>query len=629
MPAFNNKRLIPAANAARLAGDLQQALQLYLQATAAQPRLASAYRFTIERLQKQLAVADQSFSSPTLALLTAQASAAASKLPPLCTSGVPLVSVLMTTHNVASYVEASITSVLAQSWRQLQLIVVDDASCDGTWELLQRLIKSDGRIRISRLNTNLGTYFAKNVALSLAEGRYIFFQDGDDLSHPERLRLGMHHLDKPGVLAVQGSYARIEFPTTRVLPINGLLHKRGLITLGLRREIFDTIGVFNCTTKASDDEFFHRLQALVAAGAGTIVPLEIPTYYASVRHGSLFADMLANDPIVSGSITQQPSPSRAAYVGDFRSKHAELGLAGFKEFFSFPTLRDHLPVAEDLTLLPNPAEPVILSLCSIPERAELLQQVLTGLAPQVDCIHLYLDRYPDIPAFLEPWRSKLQVVLSHQLPGLRDNGKFLPLAQLAESPSWLITADDDISYPPDYVAALLKRLEHYGRQVVIGVHGVLLPEHAEGYFSSRYRKVYHFRRGLEADALVNVIGTGTMACHTSILKGLCLTHFQQPGMADLYIAGWCRQRNIPLVSISRHEGWLKDLGYPSLLSLFAAFRQDDSSQAVIVRTHQPWGYSAIHNAISAASTRARELDPESQVPERLEALMPLLWPCLW
>jgi glycosyltransferase involved in cell wall biosynthesis len=621
-------RLIPAANAARQAGDLHRALQLYQQATAAQPQLASAYRFTIERLQQQLAESGQPLPPPTLSLLTARATAAAAQLPPLPPSAGPLVSVLMTAHNVAPYLEAAITSVLAQSWHQIQLIVVDDASTDGTWVLLQRLARSDGRLSIRRLNANLGTYYAKNLALSLAEGRFVFFQDGDDLSHPERLRLGMQQLLQPGVLAVQGAYARVEFPSTRVLPVNGLLHKLGLITLGLRREVFDAIGVFNCTTKASDDEFFQRLQSYAATGAGTIEALDIPTYYNTFRSGSLFADMVANDPAASGTIEQQPSPSRVAYVEAFRAKHAELGPTGFKGFFTFPTLRDHLPVAADMTLLPNPTDPVLLSLCSIAERAESLQQVLTALAPQVDRIHLYLDRYPEAPTFLEPWGSKLQVVLSQQQPGLRDNGKFLPLAQLGQSPCWLFTADDDIAYPPDYVAALLKRLEYYGRQAVLGVHGVLLPEHAEGYFSAHYRKVHLFSQGLEADALVNVLGTGTMACHSSVLQGLSLDHFQQPGMADLYLASWCHQRQIPLIAIARHDGWLEQLGDPESDSLWAEFHQADAQQAAIVRAHHPWGYSAIRGAIDAASSRTQTLDPESPVPERLEALMPLLWPCL-
>jgi hypothetical protein len=339
--------------------------------------------------------------------------------------------------------------------------------------------------------------------------------------------------------------------------------------------------------------------------------------------------MVSNDPAASGVIDQQPSPSRAAYVETFQAKHAELGVAGFCSFFTYPVLRDPLPVAADMTLLPNPTDPVQLCLCSIPERAEQLQQVLTALAPQVDHIHLYLDRYPQAPAFLEAWRSKLQVVLSHEQPGLRDNGKFLPLAALNEQPRWLFTADDDIAYPPDYVAALLKRLEHYGRQVVLGVHGVLLPEHAEGYFSARYRKVHSFSKSLEADALVNVLGTGTMTCHSSVLQGLSLDHFQQPGMADLYLASWCHQRQIPMITIARHEGWLEQLGDPEDGCLWAEFSKADSGQAALVRGHLPWGYTAIKDAVEAASARARAGDPESPLPERLEALVPALWPCLW
>jgi len=622
-------KLIPAANAARQAGDLRLALQLYEQAALVQPRLATAYRFTIEKLQRQLAEGGEALPPPTLSLLTAQATAAAAQLPPLPSSGQPLVSVLMTAHNVASYLEAAITSVLAQSWRQLQLIVVDDASTDGTWELLQRLARSDGRLRIRRLNANLGTYYAKNLALFLAEGRFVFFQDGDDLCHPDRLRLGMQQLLQPGVLAVQGAYARVEFPSTRVLPVNGLLHKLGLITLGVRREVFDAIGVFNCTTKASDDEFFQRLQAYARSGAGTIVPFDVPTYYNTFRPGSLFADMVANDPAASGVIEQKASPSRAAYVQAFRAKHTELGVLGFRGFFTYPVLRDHLPVAADMTKLPNPSDPVQLCLCSIPERAEQLNQVLTALASQVDRIHLYLDRYQEAPAFLEPWRTKLHVVLSAEKPGLRDNGKFLPLAALASEPCWLLTADDDIAYPPDYVAALIKRLEHYGRQVVLGVHGVLLPEHAEGYFSARYRKVHSFSKSLEADALVNVLGTGTMACHSSVLSGLSLEHFEHPGMADLYLASWCQQRQIPMIAISRHNGWLEQLGDPEEDSLWAEFTKADPAQAALVRARRPWGYAAIKDAVVGASERALAADPESLLPERLEELVPALWPCLW
>jgi len=151
---------------------------------------------------------------------------------------------------------------------------------------------------------------------------------------------------------------------------------------------------------------------------------------------------------------------------------------------------------------------------------------------------------------------------------------FLLPAALSEQPCWLFTVDDDIAYPPDYVAAL------------------------------------------ETDSLVNVLGIRTMACHSSLLAGLSLQYFKQPGMADLYLASWCQQQQIPLIAIARHAGWLEQLGDPEADSLWAEFCEADPAQAALVRAHRPWGYAAIKDAVDAASTRARADDPESPLPQR-------------
>lgn len=624
---MKDDQYISAASKAISEGDFMSAISYYQLAKINRPEFAEAYSFVVQRLHNKLGNLGKPFVD--LGTLSRQASRAAARLPQTHCSKRPMASVIMTTHNVTKYLEESVTSILYQSWRNLELVVVDDASTDGTWEMLLRLAQSDSRLCIRRLNANLGTYYAKNLGLTIARGAFVFFQDGDDICHPERLRLGMDLLLKPGVIAVQGAYSRVEFPSTRVLPINGELFKPGLITLGIRREVFEAIGMFNCTTKASDDEFFQRLKAYSQSGAGEIAQLDLPTYYNTFRVGSLFNDMVTNNPVVSGVIEQRPSPSRAAYVKSFQAKHAEIGVNGFRDFFTYPVLRDHLPVDIDMTLLPNPSEPVHLSLCSIPERVEQLEQVITALAPQVDQIHLYLDRYPEAPAFLHSWETKLEVLLSKTHPGLRDNGKFLPLDSISKNPCWLITVDDDIAYPPDYVAALIKRLEYYDRQVVLGVHGVLLPEKPEGYFSARYRKVHNFTKALEKDALVNVIGTGTMACHNSILEGLSLSHFAEAGMADLYLASWCKQNKIPMIAIARHAGWLEELGSSSENSLWAEFSQADMDQAALVRANGPWGYTAIKNSVEMTSARAHARNLKSQLPQRLEALIPMLWPCLW
>jgi len=84
-----------------------------------------------------------------------------------------------------------------------------------------------------------------------------------------------------------------------------------------------------------------------------------------------------------------------------------------------------------------------------------------------------------------------------------------------------------------------------------------------------------------------------------------------------------------MISIARHAGWLEALVDPTKGSLYVEFRQADPQHAALVRSRGPWGYAAIRDAVNAASARAFELGPKSPVPEHLEALMPLLWPCLW
>jgi glycosyltransferase involved in cell wall biosynthesis len=620
------KLFINKAKAAFDAGDYALAVSLYEKAMTEHPELASVYRFNLERAQSMCStaiVSDHAMDFTHIDDLYREVALAVARKPALSSGTLPPVSVVMTAHNVAEYIEAAVTSLLRQSYQSLEIIVVDDASCDDTWRILQR-IRNMYPIVIRRLNINLGTYFAKNYGLQIATGEYVFFQDGDDICHPERIRLSMLELIQPDVVCVQASYSRVLFPEGRVFPVNNLVKKLGLITLGLRKSIFEQIGFFNCTSKASDDELFQRLQAYCMVKGGEIRTLDLPLYYNTLREGSLFADMICNDHVAEGHIEQRLSPSRAAYVKAFRRKHDELGAAEFRNVFRFPVLRDLIAVAPDMSLLPNPRLPVVASVCSVPERVELLRQTLASLAPQVDALYLYLDRYESVPDFVRECHVNVNVVLSHTRPGLRDNGKFLPFAQL-ETACYYFTADDDIIYPPDYVPAMIRKIEFYGRQAVVGVHGVLVPDQATVYFSG-FRKVHWFIRALERDALVNNLGTGTVAFYSGLLSGLNLEHFSTPGMADLYLAAFCKQRGVPMVAVERHDDWLLELESPTP-SLFAEFSHADDAQSALIRGNRPWGYAAIRQSLATAELKAST--PELKVThERLAALMPVLHACL-
>lgn len=96
-------------------------------------------------------------------------------------------SVLMTVFNAERYVATSITSILNQAWRNLELIVVDDASTDASWAIISRLAGEDPRIVHGRNETRMGVYRTRNKALSLATGEFVTSHGSEEWAHPQML----------------------------------------------------------------------------------------------------------------------------------------------------------------------------------------------------------------------------------------------------------------------------------------------------------------------------------------------------------------------------------------------------------------------------------------------------------
>ncbi len=93
---------------------------------------------------------------------------------------VPLISVIMPVYNGASTIERAVRSLKAQTFSDWEALLVDDASGDGTWQMLQLFSAADVRIRISRLAENSGPSAARNAGLRLARGEFIAYLDADD-----------------------------------------------------------------------------------------------------------------------------------------------------------------------------------------------------------------------------------------------------------------------------------------------------------------------------------------------------------------------------------------------------------------------------------------------------------------
>jgi glycosyltransferase involved in cell wall biosynthesis len=122
----------------------------------------------------------------------------------------PRVSVVCSVYNGAPYFERAIPSILAQTYQDFELIIVDDGSDDGTPELLREAAAQDPRVRVLSPGRQ-GFSRALNFGIARAHGEIIARQDFDDVSYPERLRLQLERLDAdPEVGVVGGHYVLID-----------------------------------------------------------------------------------------------------------------------------------------------------------------------------------------------------------------------------------------------------------------------------------------------------------------------------------------------------------------------------------------------------------------------------------
>ncbi|MDD5559392.1 glycosyltransferase [Candidatus Methylomirabilis sp.] len=118
----------------------------------------------------------------------------------------PRVTVLIPVYNRERYVATAIESILAQSFIDFELLLIDDASTDGSVEIL-RTYTTDSRVRLVCNEQNLGIPRTRNRGIDLARGEYIAMLDSDDWAYPRRLEKQVAFLDRHKDFAVVGAWA--------------------------------------------------------------------------------------------------------------------------------------------------------------------------------------------------------------------------------------------------------------------------------------------------------------------------------------------------------------------------------------------------------------------------------------
>jgi O-antigen biosynthesis protein len=227
----------------------------------------------------------------------------------------PLVTVVIPCFRPDEGLFTSVASIAGQTYADLEIVLVDDASGPEHRELIAAAADLDPRARVLTLEQNGGSYLARRAALAASTGALVTTQDADDWSHPERMeqQVALLH-EHPEAPASRSQAVRAKDDLThqwfgyRALRANAS-------SLMVRREVLETCGSFLPIRKSADSEYAERVQHLLAKVADTRTPLAV----TRLRTGSLSR----------GDFSYQWShPDRIAFRGTYRAWHRSLRASG-------------------------------------------------------------------------------------------------------------------------------------------------------------------------------------------------------------------------------------------------------------------------------------------------------------
>ena len=121
-----------------------------------------------------------------------------------------LVSIIMPAYNCEAFIGEALDSVIRQTYKNWEIIVVDDCSTDRTGDIVQAYIERDPRIKYDKLEINSGAAVARNKAVEIASGTYIAFLDSDDIWFPEKLSRQIRFMQNNDYDFTCTSYTKID-----------------------------------------------------------------------------------------------------------------------------------------------------------------------------------------------------------------------------------------------------------------------------------------------------------------------------------------------------------------------------------------------------------------------------------
>jgi glycosyltransferase involved in cell wall biosynthesis len=179
----------------------------------------------------------------------------------------PRITVVMATYNGSHFVAAAVDSILSQTFKNFEFIIIDDGSHDNTVDILSSY--DDPRIRIIQNDKNRGTSYSRNLGISQAKGFYVASMDQDDISHPDRLQKQLTFMEENPRVGICGTWARTFGARQEIIkaPIGKNLIKASLFfdcpfihpSIIFRRELLVSKNIYYNNVVAEDYDLWVRL----------------------------------------------------------------------------------------------------------------------------------------------------------------------------------------------------------------------------------------------------------------------------------------------------------------------------------------------------------------------------------
>ena len=217
--------------------------------------------------------------------------------------GSPPLSVVMPVHNALPFLDASIRSMLDQTFSDFEFVILNDASTDGSDRVLREWEKRDRRIRVIESDRKLGLAASSNLVVSSSRAKIVARMDADDIAHPQRLERQFEIMTKhPDIVVVGTLCDGIDAAGRRTRPPDRWRIVRRSMYIPFphgsamfRREAFDRLGGYSEEFVSGEDQnFFFRMTQL-----GRVVTLPDVLYH--------FRYHTDNTTVLSGALIQNGS----------------------------------------------------------------------------------------------------------------------------------------------------------------------------------------------------------------------------------------------------------------------------------------------------------------------------------